>query len=268
MNMRTIKFYQVDAFTDKAFGGNPAGVCPLIRPLSDTLQLQIANENNLSETAFLLESEREDADYDIRWFTPTHEVDLCGHATLASAYIVFNRMAPNCDKLTFHSLSGLLHIRKMPGNRLEMDFPLWPLTLKNADNYDFGFKAQEVYESEDMLCVLKDEISVRDLIPDMNKLASESPRCVIVTAPSDDTDYDFVSRVFCPAVGVPEDPVTGSAHCVLSPYWADKLGKTEMRARQISKRGGDLSCRLSEERVFISGKAALYLEGNILIEEE
>lgn len=273
--MTAIQYFQVDAFTDKVFKGNPAGVCPLNEgeALSEKDMQNIAFENNLSETAFLIPSEESNIDYTIRWFTPTDEVALCGHATLASAYVVFQELQPEKQSVIFDSQSGLLKVNRIHKHNqssdnapwMEMDFPIWPFEKKQGQNYDLGFDANDIYESEDLLCILPSHEDVHKFEPDFEKLASEAPRCVIISAPSDDTNVDFVSRVFCPAVGVPEDPVTGSAHCVLTPYWANRLQKRDLVARQISERGGTLKCRLDGERVFISGQAVLYKQGKIFV---
>ena len=258
-----IPIYQVDAFSAKTFGGNPAAVCPLPAwPDDGTLQA-IAAENNLAETAYFVPTG--DGGYDIRWFTPAAEIDLCGHATLASAYVLFNRLAPGSEHVTFGSRSGPLHVDARDG-RLALDFPARPATpcpapagLADA----LGAVPAETLRASALLAVFASERDVRTLAPDMGKLARVDPHGVIVTAPG--VDVDFVSRFFAPNLGIPEDPVTGSAHCTLAPYWAARLGKNSLHARQLSARGGELWCELAGDRVIIAGHAAPYLEGTIEI---
>ena len=258
--MTDIPLYQVDAFTSKAFGGNPAAVCPLDAWLDDALMQSIALENNLSETAFFVS--RADGDYDLRWFTPVHEVDLCGHATLASGHIVLELLDKDRASVTFHTKSGALVVERANG-RLSMDFPAWKLTpepdpAKMAAA--LGAAPHELLSSKrDGFAVFAAEADIRGLEPDMAKLAEFEWLGVIVTAPGE--DCDFVSRFFAPRVGIPEDPVTGSAHCTLIPYWAARLGKSEMFARQVSARGGEIYCRDEGERVRVGGNAVLVIEG-------
>ena len=259
----TIPLYQIDAFAEEVFQGNPAAVCPLREWLADERMQAIAAENNLSETAFLVPGAGP-GDYDLRWFTPAAEVELCGHATLASAHLVLNRLTPDLDTVRFSTLSGTLEVRR-DGDRLAMDFPARP-----PGAYDpppglveaLGAAPEAVLASQrDAMAVYGDEATVRGVTPDMRLLAAIDRQGVIVTAPGD--DCDFVSRFFAPALGIDEDPVTGSAHCTLTPYWAERLDKTELHARQISARGGELYCRAMGERVRIAGRARLYLEGTI-----
>jgi PhzF family phenazine biosynthesis protein len=259
-----IPFYQVDAFASRVFSGNPAGVCLLDRWIEDSRLLAIAAENNLSETAFLV---RSGAGFDITWFTPVTEVALCGHATLASAYVVFNYLDWADDTVLFQTRkSGRLSVKRK-GDRLEMDFPSRPPSRQQApEGLDkaLGGEIQDVLSSkEDLLVVLKDENEVRSLRPDLSVLERLVIRGTIVTAPG--LQCDFVSRFFAPQVGIPEDPVTGSAHCVLIPYWARRLGKKRLHARQVSKRGGELFCEDCGERVKIAGRAAIYLEGALYV---
>lgn len=258
-----LPLYQVDAFTDQAFGGNPAAVCPLDEWLpNDTLQ-NIAMENNLSETAFFVQNGDH---YDIRWLTPTVEVDLCGHATLASAYVILNILTPDKDTVTFNSRSGKLTVSKTE-NGLMMDFPVWEhrkIEIDERVSEALGAKPKELHTGYDWVAVFENEEQVRSLTPDMQKLISIETRGILATAPGT-KGIDFVSRFFAPAVGVPEDPVTGSAHCILTPYWAERLGKTKLNAYQASKRGGKLFCEQDGNRVKISGNAALYLTGTIHI---
>ncbi|MDX1586266.1 MAG: PhzF family phenazine biosynthesis protein [Balneolaceae bacterium] len=254
------KIYQVDAFAGQLFEGNPAAVCPLNEWLPDRVMQQIAMENNLSETAYFVE-ERDG--YRIRWFTPTAEVDLCGHATIASAHVLFRHLKYGRREISFSSNSGPLTVRE-ENELLVMNFPVSrgekvsaPETLQQA----LGTASDEIYRATDYMVVLENEEQVQSLEPDFYQLNRMETRGVIVTAPGD--EYDFVSRFFAPAVGVDEDPVTGSAHTMLAPYWSERLGKTELTARQVSRRGGTVYCRMLGDRVEISGKAITYLEGMI-----
>jgi PhzF family phenazine biosynthesis protein len=274
--MTRLPIYQVDAFTGRVFAGNPAAVCPLERWLDERLMLAIAAENNLSETAFFVPSpergaprngypERSANDFDIRWFTPAAEIDLCGHATLASAFVLFHWLDPTRTSVTFHSKSGPLVVEK-GGELLAMEFPSRPageceapLALEQA----LGARPAATLMSRDLLAVYETEEEVRALHPDFARVVALGTHAVIVTAPG--RDCDFVSRFFAPAVGVPEDPVTGSAHCTLIPYWARRLGKRTLHARQVSARGGELFCEDLGERVIIAGRAAPYLEGTIAL---
>lgn len=259
-----IPIYQVDAFTSKVFSGNPAAVC-LLDEWQDDFKLQsIAEENNLSETAFIVHTPN---GFDIRWFTPTTEVALCGHATLASAFVIFNLLGWTQNKINFQTRkSGLLQVTKQD-TLLEMNFPSKsvynispPQGLKEA----LHAQPQEIWGSEeDLLIVLENEEAVLDVQPDFNALSKITCRGIIITAKG--KTCDFVSRFFAPRFGIPEDPVTGSAHCVLIPYWAKILKKNSLHAFQVSKRGGELFCLHSGERVKISGNAALYMEGTIKI---
>jgi len=259
-----IPMYQVDAFTSTLFSGNPAAVCLLDEWLEERVLQGIAAENNLSETAFLVRNAR---GYDLRWFTPVTEVALCGHATLASAFVLFaHRQWPE-ESISFRTRhSGDLRVSRR-GDLLELDFPALssqplspPLLLEKA----IPSQALAVLSSaEDLLVELVDEKSVRELRPDFTALAGIACRGVIVTAPGE--NCDFVSRFFAPRFGIPEDPVAGSAHCVLVPFWAKKLGKKVLTARQISARGGELWCEERGDRVSIAGRAVLYLEGSISV---
>ena len=263
-----IRYFHVDAFAQGPFTGNPAGVCPLEAPLPAALMQQIAAENNLAETAFIVPRSAP-AEYDIRWFTPAVEIDLCGHATLASAHVLFTHLALEGPTVTFHSQSGPLRVTRETDGRLTLDFPSRPpqeLTTHPTGLVD-GLRATplHVLAARDLLVVFNTEAEVRALHPDYARIAALEYVGVIATAPGSN-GVDFVSRFFAPRVGVPEDPVTGSAHSTLIPYWAQKLGKTELRARQISPRGGDLWCRLREGgRVDISGYAVTYAAGELLI---
>lgn len=261
-NAMRIPIYQVDAFTAELFSGNPAAVCPLERWLDDRTLQSIAAENNLSETAYMV---RRGDGFDLRWFTPTIEVALCGHATLASAFVVFHHVGHAGSSVVFHTRrSGNLEVTRCD-DLLTMDFPSRPVRSPAgalAIGEVLGVPADEVFDSEeDLLVVLRDEASVRRVCPDFAAMATLPKRGVIVTARG--TDCDFVSRFFAPAAGIPEDPVTGSAHCVLAPFWSSRLGKTRLHARQVSKRGGELFCEARGERVLISGRAVLYLQGSV-----
>jgi PhzF family phenazine biosynthesis protein len=255
-----ISIFQVDAFTNEAFAGNPAAICPLDYWLSDEMMQQIASENNVSETAFFVN--RGDY-YQIRWFTPQTEVDLCGHATLASAWVIMNKIQPDTDEIKFGSRGGELIVKRDDGNYM-MDFPVHPPEPCDPPNNlikALGQNPVEILASNYYLAVFKSEDEVRNLKPYMTLLKELDRIGVVVTAPGD--EVDFVSRFFAPSVGIPEDPVTGSAHCTLIPYWAEKLGKTSMTAKQVSCRGGDLLCEFKKDRVVIGGQARLFMEGRI-----
>lgn len=258
-----LPLYVVDAFTPHVFGGNPAAVMPLPRWLPDATMQAIAAENNLAETAFFV---KEKGGYHLRWFTPVHEVDLCGHATLAAAWVVFEFLERQAKEVRFDSVSGPLGVTR-DGELLELDFPSRPpercevpaALLEGLG----GVRPTEVLASRDFLCVLESEEQVRTLKPDLYRFSQLDRLGVIVTARG--RDVDFVSRFFAPNAGVPEDPVTGSAHCTLVPYWAQKLGKVRLRALQVSARGGELFCTDRGPRVSIAGQAVLYLEGHIQV---
>jgi predicted PhzF superfamily epimerase YddE/YHI9 len=259
-----IPIYQVDAFTSEIFSGNPAAVCTLESWIDDSLLQSIASENNLSETAFLV---RNDNGFDLRWFTPVTEVALCGHATLASAFVLFFCRGWVEEEIRFHTRkSGQLVVGKRDG-LLEMDFPSRPahsIVPPSGLREALGVTPISVLGSvEDLLVVLESERAVRELQPDFSALERFEYRGIIVT--SGGSRSDFVSRFFAPRFGVPEDPVTGSAHCVLVPYWSDELGKKSLHAFQVSKRGGELYCVHEGDRVKISGRAVPYLEGVITI---
>lgn len=257
-----IPIYQIDAFTSRVFAGNPAAVCPLEAWLDDGMMQAIAMENNLSETAFFVPV---DEGYHIRWFTPAAEVDLCGHATLASAYTLFTHIEPSRDKVTFRSRSGPLTVTKQ-GDLLSMDFPAQPPSPCEPPEplvKALGAKPIAVLRSEDYFVLFPSERDVKGLHPDMGLLGKVDLRGVIVTAKGD--EVDFVSRFFAPKYGVNEDPVTGSAHCALIPYWSAKLGKKDLLAHQVSKRGGELFCRDGGTRVAIAGRAVSYMEGVITV---
>ena len=264
-----MRYFHVDAFTQTPFAGNPAGVCPLPSWLPAGLMQQIAAENNLAETAFLVPRTASEAEYDIRWFTPAVEIDLCGHATLASAHVLFTHLGFRGNEVTFHSQSGPLRVSREADGRLTLDFPSRPpqeMTSPPTGLAD-GLRATplHVLAARDLLVVFNTEAEVLALRPDYARIAALEYVGVIATAPGTN-GIDFVSRFFAPRVGVPEDPVTGSAHSTLIPYWAAKLGKTELRARQVSPRGGDLWCRLREgDRVDIGGYAVTYAVGELSV---
>lgn len=255
-----LRQFQVDAFASRVFEGNPAAVVPLEQWLDDTLLQAVAEENNLSETAFFIPTER---GYHLRWFTPVAEVDLCGHATLATAHVLYEHLGFSGSEVVFETRSGDLKVRRT-GGLLEMNFPAQPshvCEVPAALLQGLGHPAVEVLAAVDYIVVFEHEHVVRGLRPDLMTLQKLDLRAVAVTTPGE--SVDFVSRFFAPKVGVPEDPVTGSAHCKLIPYWAARLGKTKLRARQVSKRGGDLHCELQGERVVIAGTAVTFLQAEI-----
>lgn len=258
-----ILYFEVHSFTDEVFHGNPAGVCPLEEWLDDDLMQKIAAENMVSETAFFVP--KEDA-YELRWFTPKIEVDLCGHATLAAAFVLFEHLGYEGESIRFDTKSGRLHVGRL-GSSLIMDFPSRPGEECDApDHLVAGLRRplKEVYKARDYLVVLPDEEDVRAIDPDFSELAQVDALGIIVTAPGN--DVDFVSRFFAPRAGVAEDPVTGSAHSTLAPYWAERLEKTDLSAWQVSERGGELACRIVEDRVHIAGHAVLYVKGFLSLE--
>ncbi len=255
-----IKQYQIDAFATRAFEGNPAAVCPLESWLDDGILQAIAEENNLSETAFFVPSEK---GFELRWFTPVKEVDLCGHATLASAHVIFEILGYTKLTITFETRSGDLFVERH-GKLLKMDFPARPpapCMLSEILLKGLGQRPVEVLAANDYMAVFDSEATVRAITPDQSLLSQLDLRGVIATARG--TDVDFVSRFFAPKSGIPEDPVTGSAHCTLAPYWANKLGKNILSARQVSKRGGNIACEVNSGRVFLSGYAVTFMEAEI-----
>ena len=257
-----LSLYQVDAFTSRVFGGNPAAVVPLSSWLDDATLQAIAAENNLSETAFFVGGSGR---YAIRWLTPQTEVDLCGHATLASAFVIFTRLEPDLSAVEFSSKSGTLRVTRA-GDLFALDFPARParqVDLTGALQAALGARPKEVWAARDLMAVYETEDEVRELKPDLPLLSAFDSFAVLVTAPG--READFVSRFFAPRQGIPEDPVTGSAHCTLVPYWAKRLGKTKLHARQVSGRGGELFCEDKGDRVSIAGRAVLYLEGTVEI---
>ena len=258
-----IPLYQIDAFASNLFEGNPAAVCPLDAWLPEEMMQAIAKENNLSETAFFV---READGFHIRWFTPESEVDLCGHATLATAYVLFSILGHEEDKITFDSRSGALCVTR-DGGRLTLDFPIQPpvpCDVPDEITRAFDRTPLECLKSEDLVVVFARESDVESADPEMAQLKKLDSRGVIITARS--TRYDFVARFFAPKYGIPEDPVTGSAYTQLTPYWASKMGPKRFRVKQLSARGGELTCEIAGDRVLISGNAVKYLEGRISID--
>ncbi len=269
-----MKLFQIDAFAREVFRGNPAAVVPLDAWLMDAQMQAIAAENNLAETAFFVPVTD---GYHLRWFTPTQEVPLCGHATLASAFVVLTELTPSEDVVRFQTLSGLLPVRRA-SEMLQMDFPKYALAPVEAPPALLAglrvppravFKTLALSQDQtateiDYYAVYDAEAEVRALAPDFAELSRLDLLGIVVTAPGSD-GIDFVSRYFAPRLGIPEDPVTGSIHCALVPYWADRLGRRALHARQVSRRGGDLFCEVSEDRVLISGYAVKYLEGEIFV---
>jgi PhzF family phenazine biosynthesis protein len=254
--------YQVDAFAGQVFSGNPAAICPLDNWLPDAQMQAIAAENNLAETAFFV---RNGSGYKLRWFTPAVEVELCGHATLASAFIILNDLTPGERSVSFETKSGTLTVTR-EGDLYSLDFPAMP--PKECDVYPglvqaLGGKPETVLGARDYFVVYGSEEELRALKPDMQALMNIDRFAVIATAPG--RQVDFVSRFFAPAKGVPEDPVTGSAHCSLIPYWSKRLGKSKLHAFQVSPRGGELWCEDRGARVTISGKAVRFFEGAIFL---
>lgn len=264
------RIFQVDAFADRPFRGNPAAVCPMEAWPDDGLLQSVAAENNLSETAFLVPAAGE---WELRWFTPTHEVELCGHATLAAGFVVLRYLEGHREEVTFRTASGRLEVRR-DGDRLSMDFPAVPAEPCEGPaglSEGLGAEPERVLRATDWLAVYRSPGEVAALEPGMGLLEELELRGVIATAPAGDPEEvaadgpDFVSRFFAPKVGVPEDPVTGSAHCTLAPYWAERLGKDRLLGRQVSDRGGDVACRVRGDRVALSGEAVLYLEGRVRV---
>lgn len=260
-----MKYYVVDAFTDEVFHGNQAGVCLLENEISDEMMQNIASENNLPETAFLLK--KNDIFY-LRWFTPNVEIDLCGHATLATAYIIMTQVEPERTSISFQTMSGELTVEKQ-GDWFTMYFPTrapktveMPVLLEKA----LGCKVLETTLSRDLVALVESEDVVKNLNPDiemMRQISKDIAFAVVVTAKGE--SCDFVSRFFAPNAGITEDPVTGSSHCTLIPYWYEKLNKTEMQAKQLSKRGGILQCKYLGDKVSISGQAKIYMQGELLV---
>ncbi len=260
-----INLYQIDAFTDQLFGGNPAAVCPLDEWLEDSILQKIAAENNLAETAFFVTLPNNH--FHLRWFTPEIEMDLCGHATLASAFVIFNELEYKSPEVIFETLSGILKVKKTE-DYYELNFPSRPpqkSTLPKIIQEGLNIPPAEVWKARDYLLVYSSVEEIKKIEPNISKInqINIDPGGIIVTAKSEDMNIDFVSRFFTPQAAVFEDPVTGSAHCTLIPFWAKRLNKTKLKALQISKRRGEILCRLEKDRVKIKGKAVKYLEGRI-----
>jgi PhzF family phenazine biosynthesis protein len=266
-----LALYQIDAFATELFKGNPAAVVPLKKWLPDDLMQQLGMENNLAETVFFVPSKEKEVDYDIRWFTPELEINLCGHATLASAFVVFEILKGKKKKVVFSSKSGLLTVRKdnknapSEGFMAMMDFPSWK--PERTDDVPEGLKevlgVKEivgVYRHRDLLVELNKEGDVKDASPDFTALKKMGEK-VIITAPGSSREVDYVSRFFAPIAGIDEDPVTGSAHSQLIPFWSEKLGKEKMFARQLSRRGGEIYCEQKDERVLMGGRCVYYMKG-------
>ena len=277
--MGKLKIFQVDSFTDRPFGGNPAGVCILEKAIPDQLMQSIAGEMNLSETAFAVPRTdvniAEQSKFDLRWFTPTVEVDLCGHATLATARVLFDSYEVNAPAIRFYTKSGKLNVSRK-GELLAMDFPVdlteeieSPLDVLNALGLEKAVKVSKSLRMKKLVVEVENQAIVRSLKPNFsdllraeNDLGSSG---VIVTASGDDSGYDFISRFFAPGFGINEDPVTGAAHTVLGPYWAEKLGKTNLKAYQASARGGEMELIVRDDRINLIGQAVIVLEGEIII---
>lgn len=258
-----IRQFQVDAFACRRFEGNPAAVCPLDSWLDDGLMQAIAAENNLSETAFFVPTGDR---FSLRWFTPLAEVDLCGHATLAAAHVLFEHLGYDKPAITFETRSGRLGVERK-NNQLQMNFPAikaLPCAVPALLQQAIGLPIEALLVADDYLVVLDSEADLRRLQPDQNLLSQLDKRGIIVTARSE--EHDFVSRFFAPKLGIPEDPVTGSAHCTLAPYWAEKLNKTRLRARQLSQRGGDIDCEIVVDRVILAGSAVTFMTGEISLD--
>jgi PhzF family phenazine biosynthesis protein len=258
-----LRQFQVDAFTHRPFAGNPAAVCPLDEWLPDALLQSIAAENNLSETAFFVPS---GSDFHLRWFTPVTEIDLCGHATLASAHVLFEALGYQRTHVRFETRSGVLTVGR-DGDAYAMDFPAQqPQTCAAPQALldGLGARPAEVLAAEDYMAVFDTQAQVHSLNPDFARLRTLDRRGVIATAPG--SDVDFVSRFFAPGAGIDEDPVTGSAHCALAPYWSGRLGRNRMQARQISSRGGELQCEVSGARVVLKGAAVTFMQAEIRVD--
>jgi PhzF family phenazine biosynthesis protein len=262
----TLPIYQIDAFTNKLFGGNPAAIVPLKEWISDELMQKISMENNVSDTGFFVPSIAPDSDFEIRWFTPANEINLCGHATLAAAFLLFNYLGFKKSTVTFNSPSGPLIVAKN-NNLLTMDFPSWKPRLLDSATPKYLLEALGIpsitglYQHRDLLVEVDNESVVKNSQPDFSLMKKHFDK-IIITAPGDQAD--FVSRFYGPAFGVDEDPVTGSAHSQLIPFWSERLGKSKMKALQLSSRGGELWCeQVDEKRVLISGECVFYMKGEI-----
>jgi len=265
--MTEFTIYQVDAFTKQVFKGNPAAVIPLADWIDADVMLRVAQENNLAETAFFVLSEDDAADFHLRWFTPGAEIDLCGHATLATAHILFNELDWYRDIVRFSTeTAGILTVKRLDNGQLQLDFPARAgVEMDVSDDIikALGARPEQLLRARDHMAVFAHAEDVRACRPNMDLIADLNQDGVIITAPGDEEGIDFVSRFFAPAHGIPEDPVTGSAHCTLVPYWAERLDKTSLHAKQISSRGGDLYCHNEAGRVLMAGHAVTYLRGTV-----
>lgn len=258
-----LDIYQVDAFTDKVFGGNPAAVCPLETWIDAGLTQRIAEENNLAETVFFV---KKDDQYEIRWFMPHAEIDLCGHATLAAAFVIFEYLDPSIDTISFSSQSGPLKAKKLPDVSIVLNFPSLPpsvVAIPEAIFKAFNHRPTAAAASRDLILLFESEEEIQSLTYDLSGLKELPYLGIVPTAKG--TTADFVSRVFDANASMPEDPVTGSSHASLIPFWQEKLNKNVFNAKQLSPRGGDLQCSIEGERVFIAGKAVLYMKGTIYV---
>ena len=269
--MQEYSIFQVDAFTTDVFRGNPAAVVPLADWLAAEVMQNIAMENNLAETAFFIRSDDDEVDFYLRWFTPAAEIDLCGHATLAAAHILYTEFDWYEDTVKFSTgKAGILIVTRQPDGSLRLDFPARPgdeIPIPEELVKALGVRPEKLFLARDHMAVFATEVDVAAIAPAMEKLARINDVGVIITAPSDQADIDFVSRFFAPSQGIPEDPVTGSAHCTLIPYWAERLGKTTLAARQTSDRCGDIKCTYLKDsgRVHMAGTAITYLKGTIFV---
>ncbi len=258
-----MKQYIVDAFTDKVFSGNPAAVCVMDEGLPEDLMMGITRENNLSETAFAVR--KPDGRYHLRWFTPGGEIDLCGHATLGTAFVVMNYYEPEAESVSFDTMSGVLTVVRR-GDLYEMDFPAYELKeipVTDAMTEATGTRPVRAYMGRDMLCVYESEETIRSMKPDQDRIMKLDGALLHVTAAG--AEYDCVSRSFAPKLAIAEDPVCGSGHCHIIPYWAEVTGKTELTAYQASRRGGELYCRIDGDRIRLSGKAVIYSESELFV---
>lgn len=263
--MPTHRIFQIDAFTERVFHGNPAAIVPLESWLDDQVMQGIATENNQAETAFLMPVDARMGRYHIRWFTPATEIDLCGHATLAAGHVLWKHLDCQADTITFDSQSGPLTVERRDGVYV-MDFPSRPgrkLPVTADIVAALGRLPSELYKARDYMAVFENKRDVHELKPDMQALAKLDALGFIVTAPG--AKHDFVCRFFAPRAGIPEDPVTGSAHCTLAPYWVTRLNRSQVSSHQVSRRGGVLSCRVEGDRVKIAGKCVDYLQGTIAV---
>ena len=258
-----MKQYIVDAFTDKVFSGNPAAVCVMDEWLPEDLMMGITRENNLSETAFAVR--KPDGRYHLRWFTPGGEIDLCGHATLGTAFVIMNYYEPEAESVSFDTMSGVLTVVRR-GDLYEMDFPAYELKeipVTDAMTEATGTRPVRAYMGRDMLCVYESEETIRSMKPDQDRIMKLDGALLHVTAAG--AEYDCVSRSFAPKLAIAEDPVCGSGHCHIIPYWAELTGKTELTAYQASRRGGELYCRIDGNRIRLSGKAVIYSESELFV---